>query len=202
MKRDWLEDEIVLSGDVVRLEPLTVGHVDALSAVGLEPELWRWTLANPRTREDMLRYVQAALAMRAAGSGYPFVTLERESGRVIGSTRFCAIERAHRRLEIGYTFVASAWQRTAVNTEAKLLMMRHAFEQLDMNRVEFKTDSLNAKSRAALLRIGATEEGLLRAHAITESGRIRDSVYFSVLASEWPAVRAALEDRLARGPRR
>ena len=200
MNRGWIDDEVVLSGSVVRLEPLTTGHVDALCEVGLEPELWHWTLANPRTRDDMMRYVRAALDMRAAGVGYPFATIERATGRVVGSTRYCAIEPSHRRLEIGYTFVAPAWQRSAVNTEAKLLMMRHAFEQLGMNRVEYKTDALNAKSRAALLRIGAKEEGVLRGHAITESGRVRDSVYFSVLASEWPDVRAALEARLARSP--
>ena len=193
----WLSEPLVLEGRVVRLEPLTSAHVPALSEIALEPELWRWTLSVIETPDDMHRYVDAALAARAAGTSYPFVTVERASGRVIGSTRYCAFEPTHRKVEIGYTFVAPAWQRTPVNTEAKLLMLRHAFEVLGMNRVEFKTDALNEKSRAALLRIGATEEGTLRAHLLTERGRVRDSVYFSVLASEWPGVEARLEQKLA-----
>ena len=191
--------ELVLEGAAVRLEPLALDHVDALAEVALDPEIWRWTLSDIRSADDMRRYVERALTERSAGTGYPFATIHRASGRVVGSTRYHAIEPAHRKLEIGYTFIAPAWQRTAVNTEAKYLMMRHAFEVLDMNRVEFKTDALNAKSRAALLRIGAKEEGTLRGHAITDGGRIRDSVYYSVLASEWPAVRAMLEAKL-RGP--
>jgi RimJ/RimL family protein N-acetyltransferase len=196
----WTKEDLVLEGAVVRLEPLTLEHVAPLCEVALDPEVWRWTLSNVETAADMRRYVESALALRAAGSGYPFAKIERASGRVVGSTRFHAIEPAHRRVEIGYTFVARAWQRSAVNTEAKLLMMRHAFDALGMNRVEFKTDALNERSRTALLRIGAREEGTLRGHAITDRGRIRDSVYFSVLASEWPEVRAALEQKLARGP--
>ena len=197
MSADWMDSSLVLEGSVVRLEPLTHDHVPALCEVGLVPELWRWTLANVRDPDDMRRYVEAALAMRRAGTGYPFATIERSSGRVVGSTRYCAVEPGHRRVEIGYTFVAPAWQRTAINTEAKLLMMRHAFEVLGMNRVEYKTDVLNTKSRDALLRIGAREEGTLRSHAITDTGRVRDSVYFSVLSSEWPDVRAKLEEKLA-----
>lgn len=194
---DWTRDRIVLDGAVVRLEPLAPGHVPALCDVGLDAELWRWTLAQVRSPEDMRRYVERALAHREQGTGYPFVTIERARDRVIGSTRYHAIEPAHRRLEIGYTFVARAWQRTAVNTEAKYLMLRHAFEALGMHRVEFKTDVLNRKSRDALLRIGAVEEGVLRGHSITEGGRIRDTLYFSILAPEWPAAKARLERNLS-----
>ena len=193
----WLSQPLVLEGRVVRLEPLTSAHVPALSEVALDPELWRWTLSVIQTVDDLRRYVDAALAARAAGTSYPFATVDRASGRVVGTTRFCSLETAHRKVEIGYTFVAPAWQRTPVNTEAKLLMLRHAFDVLGMNRVEFKTDALNEKSRAALLRLGATEEGTLRAHLVTERGRIRDSVYYSVLASEWPAVQTRLEQRLS-----
>lgn len=188
--------EIVLEGNVVRLEPLTTEHVPALCEVALDADLWRWTLARVRTRDDMTRYVEKALAARDAGIGYPFATVERRSGRVVGGTRFQPIEPEHRRLEIGYTFVARAWQRTAVNTEAKYLMMRHAFEVMGMHRVEFKTDVLNATSRNALLRIGAVEEGILREHSITDDGRIRDTIYYSVLEQEWPGVRTMLERRL------
>lgn len=191
--------DIVLEGNVVRLEPLAPVHLDALCEVALDPALWRWTIAQVRTRDDMTRYVRNALALRDARVGYPFATIERRSGRVIGSTRFQPIEPAHRRLEIGYTFVAPPWQRTAANTEAKYLMMKHALEAMGMHRVEFKTDVLNTKSRAALLRIGAIEEGILREHSITEDGRIRDTIYYSVLEQEWPGVREMLERRLRAG---
>ena len=128
----------------------------------------------------------------------PFATVERESDRVVGSTRYLSIDAHHRRLEIGYTWIAPAWQRTAVNTEAKLLQLRHAFDSLAALRVEFKTDSLNDKSRAALRGIGAVEEGTMRNHMVTDSGRRRHSVYFSVIEEEWPRVRQHLEARLAR----
>jgi len=187
---------VVLDGTVVRLEPLSLDHLPGLIEIGLEPELWRWTTQVVRTPEEMETYVRGALAEQEAGRALPFATIEQASGRVAGSTRFAAIEPAHRRVEIGWTWLASRWQRTAMNTEAKYLMLRHAFEQWGCVRVEFKTDVRNTRSRQALLRIGAKEEGTLRSHIITATGRIRDTVYFSVLASEWPAVRAALEAKL------
>jgi RimJ/RimL family protein N-acetyltransferase len=128
----------------------------------------------------------------------PFATIEAASGQVVGSTRYMSIAPHHRRLEIGNTWLAPAWQRTAINTEAKLLMLTHAFTVVGALRVEFKTDALNEKSRAALLGIGATEEGTLRRHMLTDTGRRRDSVYFSVIEEEWPRVRMHLERRLAR----
>jgi RimJ/RimL family protein N-acetyltransferase len=187
---------VVLDGVHVRLEPLSLDHLPALIAVGLEPELWRWTTQVVRTPEEMEDYVRGALAEQAAGRALPFATVEKASQTVAGSTRFGAIDPANRRVEIGWTWLAPRWQRTVLNTEAKYLMMRHAFEQWDCVRVEFKTDVLNTTSRQALLRIGAKEEGILRSHIITATGRIRDTVYFSVTASEWPAVRAALEAKL------
>jgi N-acetyltransferase len=190
---------VTLEGAVVRLEPLRLAHVDALSEVGLDERLWQLTMSRCRTRDDMREFVEDALRLQAAGSALPFVTVERASGRAVGSTRFGNIDRANRRAEIGWTWVAPAWQRTAVNTEAKYLMLRHAFETLGCVRVEFKTDVLNARSRAALLRIGAKEEGILRAHQIVpHTGRLRDSIYFSVIASEWPETRAELERKLGR----
>ena len=190
---------VVLDGVHVRLEPLSLDHLRALIAIGLEPDLWRWTTQVVRTPEEMEEYVRGALAEQAAGRAVPFATVEKPSGRVAGSTRFAAIEPLHRRVEIGWTWLASPWQRTVLNTEAKYLMLRHAFERWGCVRVEFKTDVLNLRSRQALLRIGAKEEGILRSHIITGTGRVRDTVYFSVTASEWPAVRAALEAKL--GPR-
>lgn len=187
---------VVLDGTVVRLEPLSPDHLPGLIEIGLEPELWRWTAQVVRTPEEMETYVRGALAEQEAGRALPFATIDKASGRVAGSTRFAAIESLHRRVEIGWTWLAPRWQRSAANTEAKYLMLRHAFEQWGCVRVEFKTDVLNTRSRQALLRIGAKEEGILRSHIITATGRIRDTVYFSVLASEWPAVRAALDATL------
>lgn len=180
----------------MRLEPLSLAHHADLCEVGLEEELWRWIPQNVRTSEDMRAYIEEALRSQAQGSALPFATIEKTSGRAIGSTRFGNIEPAHRRVEIGWTWLGLAWQRTAANTEAKYLMLRHAFETWKCLRVEFKTDSLNERSRAALLRIGAKEEGIFRNHVVTWTGRIRHSVYYSIIDSEWPEVKASLEARL------
>ncbi|MFN2432651.1 MAG: GNAT family N-acetyltransferase [Gemmatimonadota bacterium] len=183
----------------MRLVPLSLDHLDELCEVGLDEELWRWTLSRVRTREEMRSYVEAALEAQHAGTALAFAIVDAASGRVAGSTRYAALEPTHRRLEIGWTWLGRPWQRSALNTEAKLLLLRHAFEALSCVRVEFKTDALNERSRLALLRIGAVEEGTLRAHLMTAGGRLRDSVYYSILASEWPAVAARLELRLERG---
>ena len=188
---------VTLEGRYVRLEPLTRGHVEALSAVGLDADLWRWIPVPVRTREEMAAYVETALREQASGIALPFVQVDKTSGVVIGSTRYGNIERTHHRVEIGWTWVGRDWQRTAINTEAKYLLLRHAFETLGCMRVELKTDSLNERSRAAILRIGAREEGIFRNHMITESGRIRHSVYFSIVDSEWPQVKSRLEARLS-----
>lgn len=188
---------ITLEGAHVRLEPLTRDHTSALCEVGLDPELWRWTLAQVHTPEDMRRYVEDALRERDAGRALPFVTIERRTNRVVGSTRFGAVEPLHRRVEIGWTWLGTSWQRTAINTEAKLIMLRYAFSALQCLRVELKTDALNERSRQAIARLGATEEGTLRQHMITASGRVRGTVYFSILASEWKSIEARLEAKLA-----
>jgi N-acetyltransferase len=189
---------VVLEGTVVRLEPLALHHLDALCAVGLEPSLWALTTSRIATRGDMQRYVEAALGEQAVGSALPFATVERATNTVVGSTRYGNIVPQHRRAEIGWTWIAPRWQRTAVNTEAKYLMLRHAFDVMACRRVELKTSALNARSRAAMLRIGATEEGTLRRHMVQPDGSARDSVYFSVIDEEWPAVRERLEEMLRR----
>jgi N-acetyltransferase len=189
-------EPVMLEGHYVRLEPLTRKHIAGLSQIGLDEELWRWIPIPVQTPEQMAEYVETALREQAAGTALPFAQIEAATGKVIGSTRYANIERVHRRVEIGWTWVAREWQRTAVNTEAKYLLLRHAFETLACNRVELKTDSLNAKSRAAILRIGAQQEGIFRNHMITASGRLRHTVYFSILDSEWSAVKARLEERL------
>lgn len=187
---------VVLSGSVVRLEPLARAHHEGLCDVGLDPELWRLNPSRVTSPDDMRKYIETALLWQEQGTALPFATVEQASGRVIGSTRFMNIDVANRRAEIGATWIARPWQRTAVNTEAKYLMLRHAFESLGFIRVELKTDFLNERSRNAILRIGATQEGIFRKHVICWDGRVRDSVYFSIIDSEWPAVKTALQQKL------
>jgi RimJ/RimL family protein N-acetyltransferase len=191
---------ITLEGSAVRLEPIAREHAEAFWNVAKDAldDIFQWIPYRMKTREDFERLVQKALDEQERGESVVLATVERGSGRVIGSTRFMNIDRVNRRVEIGSTWIAPAWQRTAVNTEAKYLMLRHAFEVWNCIRVELKTDALNQKSRNAILRIGAKEEGTLRRHVITWTGRVRDSVYFSILDSEWPEVRAKLEAMLAR----
>ena len=188
---------VTLEGRHVRLEPLAQTHHAALCAVGLDPDLWELIPYRVTTPEEMAAYIQTALNLQAAGSAVPFATVHAPTGQVVGSTRYMNIDPANRRVEIGATWIAQPWRRTAVNTEAKYLMLRHAFETLGCIRVELKTDALNQRSRNAIRRIGATEEGTLRQHIITWSGRLRDSVYFSILDSEWPRVKRDLEQKLA-----
>lgn len=189
---------VTLEGRHVRLEPLSLAHHQGLAAV-LEPTLLQW-FSKPATNAEELRlFIEEALAAQDAGAAVPFCTVDRASGRAVGSTRFATIDRANRRLEIGWTWIGRTWQRTAVNTEAKLLMLTHAFEALGAIRVELRTDSLNAQSRAAMTRLGLVEEGILRNHVITATGRHRHDVYFSAIAEEWPALKSRIEARLARG---
>jgi N-acetyltransferase len=187
---------VTLEGRHVRLEPLAKTHLAALCAIGLDPELWELIPYRVTTPEDMAAYIQTVLDHQSAGSALPFATVHAPTGQVIGSTRYMNVDRANRRVEIGATWIAAPWRRTAVNTEAKYLMLRHAFETLGCIRVELKTDSLNQRSRDAIRRIGATEEGTLRQHMVTWSGRLRDTVYFSVLDSEWLRVKRDLEQKL------
>jgi RimJ/RimL family protein N-acetyltransferase len=188
---------VTLEGRHVRLEPLAKAHLEGLAEVGLDKELWHWIPTAVRTREEMAGYIETALNEQERGVSLPFAIVEKATGRVIGSTRYGNIDRTHHRVEIGWTWVAREWQRTAMNTEAKYLLLRHAFESLGCMRVELKTDSLNEKSRAAILRLGAKEEGIFRNHMTTESGRIRHSAYYSIIDSEWPAVKGRLEAKLS-----
>jgi RimJ/RimL family protein N-acetyltransferase len=193
----WIRP-VVLTGRRVRLEPLAADHLDDLSAVGLDPAIWTWTIARPTDREGLRVWLETALAGAAAGTELPFATIDLATGRAIGSTRFLSIVPEHRRLEIGWTWVGRAFQRTGANREAKLLQLGHAFEDLGANRVEFKTDSRNAASRAALLGIGATFEGIFRNHMVMPDGPLRHSAWYSVVVELWPAVRTRLETLLDR----
>jgi len=177
---------------------MTLEHHAGLTEIGLDPELWRLTVVMIRTSEEMRSYMESAIELQRGGTSLPFVTIERSTGRVVGSTRFGNYDPANRRIEIGWTWIAQPWQRTVVNTEAKYLMLTHAFEKLHCVRVELKTDVLNSASRKAMLRIGAREEGVLRKHTLMWTGRYRDSIYYSILDEEWPQAKEQLERMLSR----
>jgi RimJ/RimL family protein N-acetyltransferase len=185
-----------LEGDHVRLEPLGMEHCSRLTEVGCAQAVWQWLTSRFETEADMREFIETALKWQNDGTAIPFATVEKKSGLAVGSTRFANIVREHRRVEIGWTWITPQWQRTALNTEAKYLMLRHAFEAWGCIRVELKTNSRNEQSRRAILRIGAKEEGTLRNHMLSPDGSFRDTVYFSIIESEWPDVKRMLERKL------
>jgi RimJ/RimL family protein N-acetyltransferase len=185
-----------LDGARVRLEPLQPKHMEGLSEAIRDGELWKLPVTLVPHPDDLNAFMESAEAAFDAGIELAFATIDKASEKVVGSTRFRCIESRHRRVEIGFTFLASSWQRTHINTEAKYLMLRHAFEEWGFNRVELLTDVLNIKSRTAIARLGAKEEGVLRSHMVMRDGRIRDSVIFSIVRSEWPAVKASLLSKI------
>jgi RimJ/RimL family protein N-acetyltransferase len=191
----YIEIPVTLQGSVIRLEPIRREHAELFwqAAKDSLDDIFQWIPYRMKTSEDFGQLVEKALGEQARGESVVFATIERSSEKVIGSTRFMNIDRINRRVEIGSTWIAPAWQRTAVNSEAKYLMLRHAFEVWQCMRVELKTDALNQRSRSAILRIGAKEEGMLRKHLITWTGRVRDTVYFSILDTEWIGVKSQLE---------
>ena len=189
---------VTLEGQHVRLEPLTMLHAEPLVAAAAENELWRSTFTVIPSRDTIDEYLAAAFAGQKSARELAFVIVNKASQQVVGTTRFYDIERHDRRVAIGYTWVSSSAQRTAINTDAKLLLLTHAFETWKCIRVELITDFLNEQSRTAILRIGAKQEGVLRNHMIMAGGRIRNSVCFSIIDSEWPEVKARLAARLER----
>lgn len=193
----WVQP-VELEGSLVRMEPLRADHLDDLRAVAFDEPIWRWTIMGAQDEAGLERWVETALANAEAGVEVPFATVDLETGRAIGSSRYLSIVPEHRRLEIGWTWLGMAYQRSGRNREAKLLQLTHAFEKLGANRVEFKTHARNERSRTALLGIGTTFEGVFRQHMIMPDGSLRDSAYFSVISPEWPAVKARLEAGLRR----
>lgn len=187
-----------LEGTHVRLEPLRTEHADMLWEIAKDhlQELFRWIPYRMESLDDFRQFNRHVLDEQQRGLTVPFATYERKTGHIAGTTRFMNMDLPNRKVEIGSTWIAPRWQRTVVNTEAKYLMLRHAFESWKCLRVELKTDSMNHRSRNAILRLGAKEEGTLRKHMITWNGRQRDSVYFSILDSEWPEVKARLEAKM------
>lgn len=183
---------VILHGTHIRLEPLSVNHCDELFEAARDERIWEWNAHMIRTRGDVDAYIRTALEEQSLSVSLPFAIISTAAGTAIGSTRYGNIAAEHERLEIGWTWLNPAYWRTRVNTECKYLLLKHAFETLGANRVEFKTDALNRRSRNAILRLGAKEEGMLRAHMVTESGRRRDTVYYSILREEWPEIESRL----------
>jgi RimJ/RimL family protein N-acetyltransferase len=180
---------VTLEGQHVRLEPLSLAHIPALYEAARE-----WNLPQEQVRDD----VEVALRLQASGSALPFATLHKASGTVVGGTQYRTIVLQQRRLEIGSTWLGRPWRRTAINTEAKFLMLEHAFEQLGCVRVEFRVDVGNEPSRTAILRLGATEEGTFRNYIVTAQGEVHDAVFYSIIEAEWPSVKAHLQRMMDR----
>lgn len=191
-----LDESVSLHGRFVRLEALSAAHQPGLCEIAFESGIWEFYPYRLTNESDVPGFIQTAMEERDRGVSFPFATVDLSTGRVAGSTRFMNIDRAHRRAEIGSTWLGEPFRRTAVNTEAKYLMLQHAFETMQLLRVEFKTDARNTRSRAALSRIGAREEGILRQHMLLWDGRRRNSVYYSVIDAEWPEVQRALLAKL------
>ncbi|WP_434360189.1 GNAT family N-acetyltransferase [Parasalinivibrio latis] len=192
-------DKVTLEGTAVKLEPMTPAHKDALIDIVKDGELWKLFFTSVPRPEEVATYIRDAISRYESGDGLPFVTIDKRSNRVVGSTRFANADLANKGVEIGYTFIGKSFQRSPVNTEAKLLMLSHAFETLNLNRVEFRTDFLNHNSRNAILRLGAREEGVLRCHKVMPDGRIRDTVVFSITKHDWCGVKQGLVHRLRTG---
>jgi RimJ/RimL family protein N-acetyltransferase len=190
---------LTLTGQLVRLEPLTPEHAaDLFAALRVDPSIWRWrTVTPPETLDGMRRQIADALEAQARGDIVAFAQVELATGRAVGGTTYMSISRKDRGLEIGNTWLGKPWQRTGINTEAKYLLLRHAFEVLGAVRVQLKTDRRNVQSQAAIERLGAVREGILRKHILLADGFLRDTVLYSIIDDEWPAVKTGLEAKLA-----
>jgi RimJ/RimL family protein N-acetyltransferase len=193
---------ITLTGRHVRLEPLTTAHAaDLFAALSIDPSIWQWrTLAPPASLAEMEGQILEDLEAQVRGSVVAFAQVEVATGRAVGGTTYMNISRRDRGLEIGATWLGKPWQRTGINTEAKYLLLRHAFEALGAVRVQLKTDGRNLQSQAAIERLGAVREGVLRKHMLVRDGFFRDSVLYSIIAEEWPTVKQRLEQRMAASP--
>ncbi|HTZ90717.1 MAG TPA: GNAT family protein [Alloacidobacterium sp.] len=187
---------ITLEGNLVRLEPLSIDHFAALAKIAFEPDIWRWMTDRMESEDDLRRYIQTGVDAASAGTAMPWATRSRKDNRIIGSTRFADIQTAHRTLEIGWTWMHPDYQRTGINVEAKYLQLCHAFEVMGARRVAFKTHHHNLKSQAAIQALGAKPEGVFRNHVIMPDGSPRHSHWYSIIAEEWPEVKARLDERM------
>ena len=195
MKNRWIEP-VTLSGSNVLLEPLSLQHLEGIVSAVKDGELWKLWFTSVPSPEKAEEYVKTALDLRENAGWMPFVVRERSTNKIIGSTRYCNVDEVNQRLEIGYTWYSESYQRTAVNTEAKYLLLTHAFEKLDAIAVELRTHWHNHKSRAAIARLGAKQDGVLRNHQRSADGVYRDTVVFSIINLEWPAVKQSLMYKL------
>ncbi len=187
---------VTLEGNLVRLEPLSLDHLSALSGIAFHPQIWRWMSDRMETESDLRRYIQVGLDSAAAGTAMPWATRSKKDNRIVGSTRFAEIHRLHRTLEIGWTWMHPDYQRSGINVEAKYLQLRHAFEVMGARRVAFKTHHQNLQSQTAIQALGAKHEGIFRNHVIMPDGSPRHSYWYSILDEEWPEVKAKLEQRM------
>ncbi len=185
-----------LTGTTVELQPLQAEHAAQLVAAAADGELWNMKVTVIPGLETVAQYIATALEGRGSGTVMPFVIIRRDTGQIVGSTRFWKIDAVNRKMEIGHTWLSASVQRSGINTEAKLLLLAHAFEVMHAIRVQFTTDELNEKSRAAILRIGAKQEGIVRNERIMPDGRKRNSVRFSIIDTEWPDVKAMLLQKM------
>lgn len=189
-------EDIQLLGEHVLLVPLNDSHLEGLYLAGQFQEIWTYTSAEIRSIEDMKQYIKQALNEKINGTQNPFVIIEKKTNQIIGSTRFLDIDCQHKRLEIGFTWLTPTKWRTPINTECKYLLLKFAFEQLSVNRVQIKTDHENKRSQAAIERLGAKKEGILRNHMIRPNGTIRNTIIYSIIDSEWSDVKLRLEGLL------
>jgi RimJ/RimL family protein N-acetyltransferase len=190
-------EKVILEGNIVRLEPLSEFHREELCRAICDGELWNLYVTLVPHPENIESFLNQANSNYETGDGLAFAIIEKSTNRVVGSTRYMKANLANKRLEIGFTFLGKTWQKTKINTEAKYLLLTHAFEKLALNRVELITDYLNSASRNAILRLGAKEEGILRSHMVMPNGRVRDSVLYSIVKHEWPGIKQHLEAKLA-----
>lgn len=191
-----MDKKIILEGNAVRLEPMDTNHLDGLWEAGQNQSIWEFTSSKVRNKAEMKKVIESAIAEREKGTQLPFIVLDKKSGQIVGSTRFLDISEAHKTLEIGWTWYSPDYWRTRVNTESKFLLLQYAFEKMDMNRVQFCTDSRNVRSQTAIARIGAQREGVLRKNRIIADGYVRDTVIFSILKEEWPGVQTGLQQKM------
>ena len=192
--------QIVLENSRVRLRPLELTDFEALKAVAFDADIWQYTLTRGDDAVSLAAYLRQAVEAREQGLRYPFAIIDRETGELAGSTSYYNVAEADQRLSIGYTWVGTRFQRSGLNRACKHLLLCHAFGQLNCERVELETDARNHKSRTAMARMGATEEGTLRSHRLTQGGVRRDTVIFSIIRPEWPALRnSTFQEFEARG---
>ena len=191
-----MDKKIMLDGNTVKLLPMETSHLDGLWEAGHNQSIWEFTSSKIRNKAEMNKVIEFAIAEREKGTQIPFVVLDKVTGKIAGSTRFLDLSEAHKSLEIGWTWYSPDYWRTRVNTETKLLMLQHAFEKIGVNRVQFCTDSRNVRSQAAIARLGAEREGVLRKHRIIADGYVRDTVIFSILKEEWPRIKTGLQEKL------